>query len=536
MSSEMYLGLPLFPGVSQHNQLSRYIEMLGIPSDTLIEQSKNGAKYFTATGISRQVNGKGRCDFGKFRLKTAEEYALETNSTVPVLRKYLKYNRLDEIVMKCPVATRTCLTEDQKAVEFKSREKFLDLLRGLLQLNPWERWTAKQAVGHPFFTNATYMGPYIPPADLKTSDRKLAYSIHMHKKQQQHKQQLSKLTAGSPLIRTEIMQHFDPRDSHFKPLQFRRLTEPYRIHDSAVNEHSEKKGNQSYTLAHGQTQGTAQPQTLSSLQSEVQSNAISQLLTQSSISTSNPHFGYMKVASCSTPPQMYHVYHQVPAQVPNSSGAIHTNIISSQQTYTSSPYGSPYYTGKVMPTGLMAQTVLVDSPGEGRTAMVPLHQQQQQESGAYSFTSAVPIKQGAHIVPMSGGTYMEVPTAGTFGGQGLLSSSLGNRSSHVVISDFGQALQRPELNEQHLFESEHSVSYQQRQMMPLIIQQHQHHDYHHNQQQQQQQQQQYQQHLQHQCHQQVHNYHQQCQPQFHPNQHQLLQQQVHEHTRLIIVF
>lgn len=44
--AEMYLGLPLFPGVLQHNQLSRIVEMLGNPPDFLIE-CKNGLKYFS---------------------------------------------------------------------------------------------------------------------------------------------------------------------------------------------------------------------------------------------------------------------------------------------------------------------------------------------------------------------------------------------------------------------------------------------------------------------------------------------------------
>ena len=43
---EMYLGLPLFPGVSQHNQISRITEMIGVPPDVFLE-GKNGAKYFT---------------------------------------------------------------------------------------------------------------------------------------------------------------------------------------------------------------------------------------------------------------------------------------------------------------------------------------------------------------------------------------------------------------------------------------------------------------------------------------------------------
>jgi len=38
VAAEMFLGLPLFPGVSQHNQVSRIVEMLGQPPDFMIDQ------------------------------------------------------------------------------------------------------------------------------------------------------------------------------------------------------------------------------------------------------------------------------------------------------------------------------------------------------------------------------------------------------------------------------------------------------------------------------------------------------------------
>ncbi|KAJ1423350.1 kinase-like domain-containing protein [Ochromonadaceae sp. CCMP2298] len=47
--AEMYLGLPLFPGVSQHNQIMRIVEMLDMPPDFMIE-GKNGKKYFAVLG------------------------------------------------------------------------------------------------------------------------------------------------------------------------------------------------------------------------------------------------------------------------------------------------------------------------------------------------------------------------------------------------------------------------------------------------------------------------------------------------------
>jgi dual specificity protein kinase YAK1 len=147
--AELYLGLPLFPGVSQHNQLSRMIEMLGNLPDSMIA-GKNGSKYFTknldndtttgsgGSSMDGKTDGssssgsipwnnstttKGEKVSSKYRIKTPAEYAAETNTEVPVLRKYLRYTRLDEVIMKCPLANKAKMTQEQKVEERKKDEK-----------------------------------------------------------------------------------------------------------------------------------------------------------------------------------------------------------------------------------------------------------------------------------------------------------------------------------------------------------------------------------------------------------------------------
>ena len=114
--TEMYLGLPLFPGISHHNQLSRITDMFGCPPDFLIERN-SGSKYFTLNDQKEEKNDKNsetinetdnekKGGTGKYRLKTAEEYAADTNTEVPTLRKYLRYNKLEEIILKCPLPNK----------------------------------------------------------------------------------------------------------------------------------------------------------------------------------------------------------------------------------------------------------------------------------------------------------------------------------------------------------------------------------------------------------------------------------------------
>jgi dual specificity protein kinase YAK1 len=50
-----------------------------------------------------------------------------------------------------------------------NRVAFIDFVRGLLNINPLERWSPQQAKLHPFITQQKYTGPFIPPMNLKTS-------------------------------------------------------------------------------------------------------------------------------------------------------------------------------------------------------------------------------------------------------------------------------------------------------------------------------------------------------------------------------
>jgi serine/threonine protein kinase len=197
--AEMFVGLPIFPGVSQHNQLSRIVDMLGPIPDFLVRQGKNGPKFFIQdTTVPSQFPYPG---FGpvpvrsfqtlnsmmppilydpyrqhpslhlhptqqppqqqqhpSYRLKTAEEFAFENQTTVPTFKKYLKYDHLDDIILRCPSAKKSKLTTLQKNEEMAKRKYFLDFLKGLFNLNPFDRWTARQALNHPFIRDFERIG------------------------------------------------------------------------------------------------------------------------------------------------------------------------------------------------------------------------------------------------------------------------------------------------------------------------------------------------------------------------------------------
>lgn len=50
-----------------------------------------------------------------------------------------------------------------------NRLAFIDFVRGLLNINPLERWSPQQAKLHPFITQQKFTGPFVPPMNLKSS-------------------------------------------------------------------------------------------------------------------------------------------------------------------------------------------------------------------------------------------------------------------------------------------------------------------------------------------------------------------------------
>lgn len=53
--------------------------------------------------------------------------------------------------------------------EMNNRVAFIDFVRGLLTINPLERWSPQQAKLHPFITQQKFTQPFVPPVNLKTS-------------------------------------------------------------------------------------------------------------------------------------------------------------------------------------------------------------------------------------------------------------------------------------------------------------------------------------------------------------------------------
>ncbi|KAJ5920574.1 hypothetical protein N7516_011432 [Penicillium verrucosum] len=157
---ELFLGLPLFPGSSEYNQVCRIVEMLGIPPTWMLEMGKQSGEFFEKT----------QDEFGRktYRLKSLEQYSREHNTKEQPSKKYFSASSLEEIIRSYPMPRKN-MKQAEIDRELNNRVAFIDFVRGLLSINPLERWSPQQAKLHPFITQQKFTGPFMPPMNLKYS-------------------------------------------------------------------------------------------------------------------------------------------------------------------------------------------------------------------------------------------------------------------------------------------------------------------------------------------------------------------------------
>ncbi|WVR07762.1 hypothetical protein IAU60_004805 [Kwoniella sp. DSM 27419] len=160
---ELFLGLPLFPGTSEYNQISRIVDMLGNPPSHLLEVGKQTHEFFN---ISTDSYGRKQ-----FKLKSMHQYASEHRTDEQPSKQYFKQSKLKDIIMEYPFAKRNAKQSDIDK-EMSMRRSFVDFAEGLLNMDPIKRWSPQQAAKHPFITGDKFTGPFqptVPGAGIKKS-------------------------------------------------------------------------------------------------------------------------------------------------------------------------------------------------------------------------------------------------------------------------------------------------------------------------------------------------------------------------------
>ncbi|KAL2838421.1 kinase-like domain-containing protein [Aspergillus pseudodeflectus] len=208
---ELFLGLPLFPGSSEYNQVCRIVEMLGLPPTWMLEMGKQSGDFFEKT----------QDEFGRknYRLKSLEQYSRERNAKEQPSKKYFQASTLEEIIRSYPMPRKN-MKQAEIEREVNNRVAFIDFVRGLLSINPLERWSPQQAKLHPFITQQKFTGPFVPPMNLKYSSLNKTLPPGIQQQQQAEaasKQRAAHAQSAAQSAYTMQMNQYHPSPAHAQP-------------------------------------------------------------------------------------------------------------------------------------------------------------------------------------------------------------------------------------------------------------------------------------------------------------------------------
>ncbi|CAI4034288.1 hypothetical protein SMKI_10G0740 [Saccharomyces mikatae IFO 1815] len=156
--AELFLGIPIFPGASEYNQLTRIIDTLGYPPSWMIDMGKNSGKFMRKLTLEESGTSTQ-----KHRIKTIEEFCREYNIVEKPSKQYFKWKKLPDIIRNYRYPKSIQNSQELIDQEMQNRECLIHFLGGVLNLNPLERWTPQQAMLHPFITKQEFTGEWFPP-------------------------------------------------------------------------------------------------------------------------------------------------------------------------------------------------------------------------------------------------------------------------------------------------------------------------------------------------------------------------------------
>ncbi|GKV07459.1 hypothetical protein SLEP1_g19236 [Rubroshorea leprosula] len=164
--AELFLGLPLFPGVSEFDLLRRMVEILGAqPPDYILKEAKNTSKFFKCVGSVQNIENGDFSVGGRnsYQALTEEEYEARELKKPLIGKEYFNHKNLEAIVTNYPY--RKNLPKEDIVKESQVRLALVDFLRGLVEFDPAKRWSPFQASKHPFVTGQPFTCPYKPPPE-----------------------------------------------------------------------------------------------------------------------------------------------------------------------------------------------------------------------------------------------------------------------------------------------------------------------------------------------------------------------------------
>lgn len=137
--AELLLGIPIFPGENEYNQLVKIIDMVGMPSKETLDRGTKTTQFFkkVATADGGYI----------YQLLTPEEYWHLNGVNYVENKRYHRYRSIQEFCAGISMHR----SGDRKASDDANRTRLCDFLQRVFVLDPSRRITPEEAAQHPLF-------------------------------------------------------------------------------------------------------------------------------------------------------------------------------------------------------------------------------------------------------------------------------------------------------------------------------------------------------------------------------------------------
>ncbi|CAJ1048707.1 homeodomain-interacting protein kinase 1-like isoform X1 [Xyrichtys novacula] len=138
MAASMYLGTLLYPGLSDFDMMRFIVETQGPPPDNLLNKGLKTSKFF------QRVNWPNY----QWKIKNTWAYLQETGIRPEETRRFF-LRSLDDLLN---IGSLMSDTPADRVLEIRDKQAFVDMLKGMLQLDAANRLTPCQVLEHSFIT------------------------------------------------------------------------------------------------------------------------------------------------------------------------------------------------------------------------------------------------------------------------------------------------------------------------------------------------------------------------------------------------
>ncbi|OMH80961.1 Serine/threonine-protein kinase ppk15, partial [Zancudomyces culisetae] len=155
--AELFLGLPLFPGSSQKDQVARIVNCLGYPPQPVLASlsPKSFQSYFASTPSTLPCNPESSLAYlilNKVPYPSSSSPSSSSSSSKPFTPPSFShsFSSAPNSSLALSPATATNPARATYYLEYDMRLKLVDFLLGMLTFDKNSRLTPLQALAHPF--------------------------------------------------------------------------------------------------------------------------------------------------------------------------------------------------------------------------------------------------------------------------------------------------------------------------------------------------------------------------------------------------